>query len=58
MTKPKLYICLQPGYLKDLLPTTAPEQGEEFGAIMQDVKDNITPGADDILASPLIRNLA
>lgn len=34
-----------------MLPSSAPEQGEAFGAIMQDVKDNIMPGADDIVAN-------
>jgi len=40
-----------------MLPSSAPEQGEDFGAIMQDVKDNIMPGAGDIVASSLICNM-
>ena len=34
----------KPGYLRPLLPTSAPEEGEEWKAIMEDVENFIMPG--------------
>ncbi len=36
---------VQPGYLAPLLPDAAPEQGEDWDAIMRDVEDHVMPGA-------------
>ncbi|XP_026461475.1 tyrosine decarboxylase-like isoform X1 [Ctenocephalides felis] len=35
---------VEPGYLKTLLPSEAPETGEEWTKIMEDVEDKIMPG--------------
>jgi len=35
---------VEPGYLFKLLPTSAPEKGESFEAIMQDLDKCIVPG--------------
>ena len=35
---------VDPGYLRPLLPSSAPRQPESFAAIMQDVQDKIMPG--------------
>ena len=35
---------VQPGYLAPLLPEQAPETGESFETIMQDVNDKVMPG--------------
>lgn len=34
----------KPGYLRSLLPTSPPEEGEEWTAIMQDIENYIMPG--------------
>eukprot|EP00899_Mesostigma_viride_P019632 jgi/Mesvir1/27670/Mv07392-RA.1 len=34
----------QPGYLKPLIPSSAPEEGEDWDTIMADVRDKIMPG--------------
>lgn len=36
---------VDPGYLRPLLPSSAPRQPESFASIMQDVQDKIMPGA-------------
>ena len=40
----EIHQTLQPGYLKDVLPSQAPQDGQAFEVIMQDVKDQIMPG--------------
>lgn len=35
---------VEPGYLKTLLPNEAPEEGEDWKKIMEDVEDKIMPG--------------
>ncbi|EFX90074.1 hypothetical protein DAPPUDRAFT_300121 [Daphnia pulex] len=35
---------VQPGYIRDMIPATAPEQGEPWQAIFQDVERVIMPG--------------
>lgn len=37
-------MLVQPGYLRDKLPSRAPQEGQAFEVIMQDVKDQIMPG--------------
>ena len=44
MTCQNFQIVMQPGYLKELLPSQAPEAGQSFDSIMQDVKTKIMPG--------------
>ena len=33
-----------PGYLRELLPSTAPQEGEDWGAIQKDLTEKIVPG--------------
>ena len=33
-----------PGYLKELLPTRAPEEGEEWKEVQKDIESKILPG--------------
>jgi hypothetical protein len=35
---------VQPGYIRDMIPATAPEQGEPWQEIFQDVERVIMPG--------------
>ena len=35
---------VEPGYLRPLLPTEAPEEGESFDSILSDVQSKIMPG--------------
>ena len=35
---------VQPGYLRDMLPSKAPVRGEEWTSIMKDVERAIMPG--------------
>lgn len=35
---------VQPGYLRELLPAQAPEQGESFSSILNDLESTIMPG--------------
>ncbi|KAI5815236.1 pyridoxal phosphate-dependent transferase [Pyronema omphalodes] len=35
---------VQPGYLREIIPTTAPEQGEPWDAIQNDITEHIIPG--------------
>jgi aromatic-L-amino-acid decarboxylase len=35
---------VEPGYLRDLLPTQAPQDPEDWDAIMADVENKIMPG--------------
>lgn len=46
---------VQPGYLRPLLPTHAPQAPEGFAAIMRDVQDKIMPGEQR--QAPLVRGL-
>ena len=43
----RILLCA-PGYLAPQLPTEAPETGETFEAIMQDVDELIIPGAQNL----------
>lgn len=40
---------VEPGYLRPLLPTEAPEEGESFDDILSDVQSKIMPGVRDTL---------
>ncbi len=35
---------VQPGYLRSLIPSTAPELGEDFGAVLDDITRVVMPG--------------
>ena len=35
---------VQPGYIKDLIPDTAPEDGEQWNSIFNDIEKVIMPG--------------
>ena len=35
---------VEPGYLAELLPSAAPQQGEEWKAVMEDIERVIMPG--------------
>jgi len=35
---------VEPGYLKNLIPLQAPEKGEKFDKIMEDIEPKIMPG--------------
>jgi aromatic-L-amino-acid decarboxylase len=35
---------VEPGYLRKILPTEAPQQGEEWKDIQKDIEDKIMPG--------------
>lgn len=35
---------VEPGYLRKLLPTEAPQEGQSWGEIQKDIEDKIVPG--------------
>jgi hypothetical protein len=39
---------VEPGYLRELLPTEAPHDPEDWDAIMEDVESKIMPGVRKI----------
>ena len=40
---------VKPGYIKELIPETAPEDGEEWSAIFKDIERVIMPGVSDFI---------
>lgn len=45
--------AMQPGYLREQLPNEAPQQGETWEAIMEDVNKCIVPGVCFLICLPL-----
>lgn len=39
---------VEPGYLRELVPKTAPEKGENWEEIMSDVENKIMPGVSSV----------
>lgn len=42
--KYRVFPAVQPGYMRELLPDLAPQQGESWESIMKDVQNLILPG--------------
>ncbi|CAG9834130.1 unnamed protein product [Diabrotica balteata] len=40
----RVFPHIEPGYLRKLLPTEAPQEPEDFDKIMEDFEDKIMPG--------------
>jgi aromatic-L-amino-acid decarboxylase len=48
---------IAPGYLRKLLPNSAPQQGEQWDAIAADIESKIMPGVTHPLAEPEVHGI-
>ena len=44
----RVFPDVQPGYMCDLVPKQAPQQGEQWSDVMADVERVIMPGVSDV----------
>lgn len=49
---------VQPGYIKELLPETAPDQGESWDQIFQDIERVIMPGVSIKILTKISKELS